>query len=70
MWRRRSAVEHALRVASELYAEAEAAAMQTYVHSQRGAGGAPQAWWKERGPPQRPTLTPSQREEVRLRPRR
>jgi hypothetical protein len=65
MWRRRSAVEHALRVASELYAEAEAAAMQTYAHAQHGAGGAPSAWWKEQGPQQRATLTASQREEVR-----
>ena len=71
MWRRRSAVEHALRVASELYAEAEAAAMQAYAHTQQKAGSAHNAWWKDQGPSKRPTLTASQREEVRvLRPAR
>ena len=66
MWRRRSAVEHALRVASELYAEAEAAAMQAYAHTQQKAGSAHNAWWKDQGPSKRPTLTAAQREEVRV----
>jgi hypothetical protein len=72
MWRRRSAVEHALRVASELYTEAEAAAMQAYTQAQRRAGVAsPQpAWWKEPAPAQGPTLTPAQRDEARLQPAR
>ena len=65
MWRRRSAVEHALRVANELYAEAEAAAMQAYAHTQQKAGSAHNAWWKDQGPSKRPTLTAAQREEVR-----
>ena len=66
MWRRRSAVEHALRVASELYAEAEAAAMQAYAHTQQKAGSAHNAWWKDQGRQGRPTLTAAQREEVRV----
>ena len=69
MWRRRTAVEHALRVASELYAEAEASAMQAYAQAQQRAGGGgttpPQAWWKERGAPRTQPLTAAQREEVR-----
>ena len=64
MWRRRSAVEHALRVASELYAEAEAAAMQAYAHAQQKAGSAHNAWWKDQGSGKRPTLTAAHREEV------
>ena len=40
MWQRRSAVEQALRVSNELFAEAEGAAMQAYSSSQRSAGGA------------------------------
>ncbi len=38
MWQRRAAVEHALHVASELYNEAEAAAMKTYSATQRASG--------------------------------
>ena len=62
MWRRRNAVEHALRVANDLYAEAEAAAMAAYTRAK--GGGVPHSWWKEQGSAQRPALTPAQREEV------
>ncbi len=67
MWRRRTAVEQALRVATELYTEAEAAAMQAYAQEKQRAGEAPttHTWWKEPGPLQRPALTPAQRDEVR-----
>jgi hypothetical protein len=64
LWRRKRAVEHALRVASELYTEAEAAAMQAYTHAQRRAGVEPQPWREEALQP-RPTLTAAQRDEAR-----
>jgi hypothetical protein len=66
MWRRRGAVEHALRVANELYTEAEAAAMQAYTHAQRRAGAEPQMWRDQQGLQQRPTLTAAQRDEARI----
>lgn len=63
LWRRRAAVEDALNVASELYTEAEAAAMQAYAAQQgRRRETLPEyAAWRESQPAARQLLPPEQR---------